>query len=149
MQAARSTWIGDRAASLLAMWIFLPDSFVSIVAHAHQPKHLLVRARRKSDLVAFVQTEQGIAHTPASDYAWRIALPRRTVVGLIASRLVKMESHNFKQAMTDSALADLARFVWTIMMHRDPRRSDTWEPEQSRADELTRLEQSADDFDPR
>ena len=44
------------------MWIFLKDSFFSVVAHRERPKHVMVRARYSGDISRVFKVRE--QHTP-------------------------------------------------------------------------------------
>lgn len=63
------------------MWIFLPNSVISVVAHREAKGYLLVRARKREDLDAFLAPIAGglgdevvEIPPPDADYRFRVAL---------------------------------------------------------------------------
>ena len=53
------------------MWLFVSGGFVSIVAHRHQPMHVLVRARHPEHIGAlFPELEPTVLNT--ADYRFRV-----------------------------------------------------------------------------
>ena len=57
------------------MWIYLNNSFLSIVAHNDKPEHMHVRGRRRGDIEA-VFPEANVTDTPDRDYAFRADISR-------------------------------------------------------------------------
>ena len=60
------------------MWIYLNNSFLSIVAHNDKPEHMHVRGRRRGDIEA-VFPKANVTDTPDRDYAFRADISRSTV----------------------------------------------------------------------
>lgn len=98
------------------MWIFLPDSFLSIVADKDDPTgdRLLVRARRKGDIESVFPDSRVIA-LAGSDYAFRAWVPRSEVTQVIASQVESIDYSNFKNSMIDNNYHDAALSVWSVM----------------------------------
>lgn len=88
------------------MWIFLPDCFVSIVAHRGDPARVIVRARRAGDVARFlahVGLRERVRRTPSADYGERACISRdrlATALSLIAIDGIRY--HNFKAACDPS-----------------------------------------------
>ena len=117
------------------MWIYLNDAFLSVVAHRDDDAVLLVRGRRPGDIER-VFPEAAVQETPAADYRFRAALPRRRVVevlagvveagvefGLAADLPVveRHEQHDVARHDADRELSDLA--VHAFAARRSSRRS--------------------------
>lgn len=104
------------------MWIFLSDSFFSIVEDARTGK-LWVRARQKGD-IARVFPGYRERHTPAADYSYRILVHRNVVAKKIAAEVRKIEYPNFKDSVLDESRHWAYLQVWTAMFewarHRRP-----------------------------
>ena len=88
------------------MWIFLNDSFLSVVADKADPRgnRLLVLARR------------------SSDHAQRAGVPRQQVAEALAARVEAIDYPNFKNTIQDIGYHDAAMQVWGVM-HRLQQRS--------------------------
>lgn len=80
------------------MWIFSPDSFVSIVAHRTKPDVLLVRARLPGDLERMFPGAK-VKETRAADYRFRAELPRHIVADEVAKRIAGIDYDNVKGAI--------------------------------------------------
>jgi hypothetical protein len=105
------------------MWIFLNDSFLSVVADKADPKgdRLLVRARRSGD-IEHVFPDAEVFQLVGSDYAHRAWVPRQQVAEVLAARVEAIGYPNFKNTISDSAYHDAAMQVWGAM-HRLQQRS--------------------------
>jgi hypothetical protein len=86
------------------MWIYSEIGFFSIVEdQASKGRNLLVRARVDTDLEALIDLghQHGmrggrIRETPDADYRFRVSLPRRTVLDLVAVLTGAIKYPNFK-----------------------------------------------------
>ena len=94
------------------MWICLNDGFLSIVQDRANRGHLLVRARKREHLRGFLGSEEGIAHTPTRDYAYRISLPKEAVAELLSKRIWAIEYDNFKNSVGNDELHDMYENWW-------------------------------------
>ena len=99
------------------MWIFLSDSFLSVVADKTDPKgaRLLVRARRSGDIER-VFPDADTFSLPDSDYAFRAWLPRQRVAAAISKQVDAIDYLNFKDAIINDAYHDAALVVWSAML---------------------------------
>jgi hypothetical protein len=98
------------------MWLCLNDALVSIVQDRADPNQLWVRARRREHLRRLLPG-RGIMSTPAGDYAWRAAVSKRELAGLVAERIGALDYPNFKDSVTEPALHELYARFW--LLHRD------------------------------
>lgn len=109
------------------MWVFFTEGFVSIVAHRDKPVTMLVRARAREHLEAFVRAsvqacwvaEVDIQHTPDADYEWRcemFAYVVSSTVGHLAAMVDKDHVTNFKahNKVSDPAWRDALHDVWGV-----------------------------------
>lgn len=96
------------------MWICLNDAFLSIVAKDCPPDHLLVRARRKSDIER-VFPGYPIKETRNTDYRYRTTVPRQVVADTIANRILSIDYDNFKNSVEDHDLHAAYARVWGVM----------------------------------
>jgi hypothetical protein len=98
------------------MWIFTSDSFLSVVAHRHDPGMLLVRARVAGDIgrvfPGVIETE-----TPTADYRYRATIPRKTVAAVLAEQVASISYPNFKSSIKEADRHDACMDVWSVM-HR-------------------------------
>lgn len=95
------------------MWIFLSDSFLSIVADA-DPALLVVRARRKGDIERVFPRLRAI-RTLNRDYLYRRAIPRGLVEEAIAGAVAGIEYRNFKDSVKDNVRHAAYVSVWQTM----------------------------------
>ena len=105
------------------MWISLNDGFVSIVELRGDPSQLMVRARRRVHLEAFLSRKKGIVETKSNDYRWRCIVPRADVAKLLADRVMKLDYLNFKDSVKNKELHDMYLDWWfdhRAMQERKP-----------------------------
>lgn len=93
------------------MWIYLNDSFLSVVADQNDAEELLVRGRKAGDIEA-VFPEAAVIETPANDYRFRASVRREVVAAQIAKRLLAIGYPNFKASVPDQARHDCYSAVW-------------------------------------
>ena len=99
------------------MWVFLKDSFLSIVADRGHKDRLLVRARIKGDL------ERAFPHAKVlalknSDYRYRAFVDRAEVARVIAAYVEAIDYPNFKdevQRASGGARHHVYFDVWSVM----------------------------------
>lgn len=93
------------------MWVYLNDSFLSIVENEGDPDTLLVRSRSAGDIEA-VFPEASVEHTPISDYAFRAAISREEVAVGIAKRVFSIDYPNFKNSVKNMDRKITYTSVW-------------------------------------
>jgi len=108
------------------MWIFMNDSFVSIVkytedgvgarpipAYGGKDQLLLVRARRRACLTAlFPKWKRFIQRTPKADYLYRIVLLASDVYPVVLNRIAGIDYNNFKGSVANKRRHDVYMKVW-------------------------------------
>ncbi|UTI65197.1 hypothetical protein NBH00_03065 [Paraconexibacter antarcticus] len=104
------------------MWLFTPTGFLSVVADREHPGNLLVRARARADIEAFVAVTAAPPPTerPDRDYRWRTSVPAAVVATYVAEQTAAIDYGNFKSAVAERQGRDRAhRYaeVWSVM-HR-------------------------------
>lgn len=98
------------------MWIFLSDSFLSIVSEG-EPSFLLVRARARGDIErVFPSTSVAVNETPLADYRFRASVPTLEVAQVIARQVAGISYSNFKDSVKSDDRHDTYLAVWTEMM---------------------------------
>jgi hypothetical protein len=109
------------------MWIFLSDTFVSIVQPgADIPKKerdgkLLVRARVRGDLQKLFPHAK-VSETPTRDYLFRCLVPRERVAAVIANEITNINYMNFKNSVIDNRRHTAYGRVWSMMLSlQEPR----------------------------
>lgn len=96
------------------MWLFLNDSFLSIVAHREEADALLVRARRAGDIEA-VFRDVPVLEQGGTDYRFRATVPAAEVAQAVAGRVRAIDYGNFKDSVPDRARHDAYLRVWDVM----------------------------------
>jgi hypothetical protein len=112
------------------MWIFLNNSFISIVEY-QPPKaditdHLLVRARAEGDIEQFLlgaSSKQALAWIKNSaiftdntaDYHYRLVAPKWLVGECLTAHAESIDYPNFKNSVSDSQRHDAYMEVWSAM----------------------------------
>jgi len=96
------------------MWICFNDGFVSVVADKNDPGRLLVRARRKKDLLNVCGDSVKVLENAGTDYRWRAFVDRRSFSALVAARVEKIDYTNFKNSVKGADLHDLYMKFWNL-----------------------------------
>jgi hypothetical protein len=99
------------------MWIFLPDSFLSIVAFRGEPNGLMVRARFPGDIER-VFPRAKVTETPCGDYLFRARVTRRQVAKALELQAMTMAYPNVKAEIDpmDRMRQDAMHDVWEVML---------------------------------
>jgi|SRR5580704_18831608 hypothetical protein len=96
------------------MWIFLSDSFLSIVAHSSIPGSLLVRARHEGDIErAFPDIAATVDES--ADYRYRAVIPREVVAQRLSEVAGSIDYPNFKNTVHDHDRRDAYMEIWSTM----------------------------------
>ena len=100
------------------MWIFTKDAFLSAVQHRDLPDSIMVRARRREHLEAFIAkcSTGKIIETPDADYRFRVTMSAELFAGLLVIEAAVIDYDNYKNAITDPELARCAHDVWGDML---------------------------------
>lgn len=96
------------------MWIFLADSFLSIVDKGGDGSTLLVRARRAGDIET-IFPEASVVTGAGTDYRYRARLPRELVAARIAEKVFNTNCGNFKANVKDAKRRYTYSKVWEAM----------------------------------
>jgi hypothetical protein len=97
------------------MWIFLSDSFLSIVEYRPDPSKLLVRARIRGDIERVFPGVRAV-HTPVrADYAYRASIDRKAVAVAVSKQVLDIDYPNFKDSVLEDDRHDAYMGVWTTM----------------------------------
>lgn len=102
------------------MWVFLSNSFVSIVADRDDPARLLVRGRRPGDIAEFLgpvsqPSEFAVSETTHADYRFRAFVPRDVVTRAVAAHAEAIGYDNFKNSVHDDRRHSAYTRVWSAM----------------------------------
>lgn len=100
------------------MWIFLNDSFLSIVATQNNARNLMVRARVKGDIER-VFPEAKVRRTPDGDYHYRASIPVSLVAAALSAEVRKITYTNFKGSVPSLSRHDAYLDVWNVMRRRE------------------------------
>ena len=96
------------------MWIFLPESFISVVQKPGDTDTLTVRARIKGDIEsvfpeAYVEADKG------TDYKYRARVSRQAVAQVLHDQVMSLNWGNFKGEVKDRKRHDAYMNVWREM----------------------------------
>jgi hypothetical protein len=95
------------------MWICFNDGFLSVVADKNNPASLLIRARRKQDLLNVCGNDVEVLRDAGTDYRWRAFVDRKAFSALVAARIDKISYTNFKNSVADHDLHDMYMDFWS------------------------------------
>lgn len=99
------------------MWVFLRDSYLSIVDKGDDTgRTLLVRARKAGDIEA-VFPGADVQEGGGTDYAFRARVDREQVAQAISDQVRSIRYPNFKGAVKDRARHNAYMDTWQAMMH--------------------------------
>lgn len=93
------------------MWLFLADSFLSVVAHRERPDCLLVRSRIRGDIEALIP-EAEVTESEDADYRFRAVVLREAVANAAAQRILAIAYPNFKNSVASGERHRAAVGVW-------------------------------------
>jgi hypothetical protein len=96
------------------MWIFLNNSFLSIVDKGGDGSTLLVRARREGDIER-VFPQAVVERTPHNDYRFRARIDREAVALAMAEAVKGIRYSNFKDSVGERPRHDAYMDVWSAM----------------------------------
>jgi len=96
------------------MWVYLSDSFLSIVAHDFDPTCLLVRARVAGDIERVFPGVKA-KRTPGADYLYRAKIPHQRVYKAISRAVLGIDYRNFKGSVADELRHNAYLGCWTAM----------------------------------
>lgn len=97
------------------MWIFLSQSFLSIVAVKDKPEILVVRARIAGDIEC-VFPEAEVLTDIGSDYKYRAFFSRKRVAEVIALEIGNIDYTNFKKSVNPYNRELAYMEVWARMI---------------------------------
>ena len=98
------------------MWIFLPNSYPSIVQKSGDAEAgtLTVRGRIKGDIEA-VRTDAVVSEGGGTDYRYRAKIPREAVAQALHDQVMCIGYSNFKGSVKDHQRHDAYMRVWAAM----------------------------------
>lgn len=97
------------------MWIFMNDSFLSIVKKDCGADELLVRARRPGDIERLFP-KANVIETPDADYRYRAAVRAEDVAEELRWQIMYLDYSNFKKSVENDELRAAYGRVWADMM---------------------------------
>ena len=109
------------------MWIFLNDSFLSVVvplptdvpADLQGQDVLCVRARQRGDIRRVFPGAKEV-ELPNRDYAFRSYIPRDVVADALAKQVQRLTATNFKDSVKEESRHDAYLDVWLTMCRFQP-----------------------------
>lgn len=96
------------------MWIFLKDSFLSIVQKPGDTDTLTVRARIAGDIEAVFPNAE-VIEGAGTDYRYRARIPRETVANAMHDKVMNLSAANFKSSVKNPKRHDAYMGVWQVM----------------------------------
>ena len=96
------------------MWVFLPDGFVSIVAHRYESENVMVRARNAQHLQNLFPGCK-VIELDEADYRYRTVLPRNDVDAMLSKHIDSMGYDNFKSSIDEYEYHMACNRVWQVM----------------------------------
>jgi hypothetical protein len=94
-----------------AMWIFMKNAFLSVVAHETEEGLLHVRARFRGDIES-VFPEADVAETPHADYGFGTSVSRDRFADALANYMRQISYTSFKDQIVDLDRRDAYIRVW-------------------------------------
>lgn len=96
------------------MWIFLPESFISVVQKPGDTDMLTVRARIQGDIES-VFPDADVEADKGTDYKYRARVSRQAVAQVLHDQVMHLNWDNFKGAVKDRKRHDTYMNVWRAM----------------------------------
>lgn len=96
------------------MWIFLPNSFISVVQKPGDTDVLTVRARIKGDIES-VFPKAKVEVNKGTDYKYRAKVPREEVARVLHEQVMNLNWSNFKGAVKARKRHEAYMDVWSAM----------------------------------
>lgn len=96
------------------MWIFLPNSFISVVQKPGDTDTLTVRARISGDIESVFPQAQ-VEVDKGTDYKYRARVPREAVAKALYDQVMGLSWSNFKGTVKGGKRHDAYMGVWGVM----------------------------------
>jgi hypothetical protein len=100
------------------MWLFTLNSFVSVVRHREDQERLLVRARRRDDLVGLLGVNWGkeVWEDLHADYRYRATLSEKAFKKIISGYISRrLDYDNYKAAQKpDREFLNFLHEIWQL-----------------------------------
>lgn len=97
-----------------AIWIFLKQGFLSVVADRDNPDRLLVRARVARHIQQ-VFPSADVFTDDSADYHYRSFISRQTAADTISDSVRRIDYDNFKDAVVSESMHTALMSVWVVM----------------------------------
>ena len=94
------------------MWIYLNNSFLSIVENDQDSSLMHVRARARGDIEAVFPLAK-VKHTPQGDYKYRTDIKREIVATALHNSIMNIDYTNFKNSVEDHVRHDVYLSTWS------------------------------------
>ena len=101
------------------MWVFLNNSFLSVVDKAPDPANLVVRARVEGHIDAVFPNAK-VIRDASGDYLFRAFIPRELVAEAMVEAVMGIGYNNFKNSIRDKRYHDACSRVWGVMSSLQP-----------------------------
>lgn len=101
------------------MWVFLNNSFLSIVDKAPDISKLVVRARVEGHIEA-VFPDAEVIRDASGDYLFRAFIDRQAVADAMYQAVNGIQYNNFKNSIRDNRYHDACSRVWGVMSGLQP-----------------------------
>jgi len=100
------------------MWLFTLNSFVSVVRHREDPELLLLRARRRDDLIELLgkRREKEVREDLQADYRYRVILGEKAFKKIISAYISRRLNYdNYKAAQKpDREFLGFLHEIWHL-----------------------------------
>jgi hypothetical protein len=96
------------------MWIFMSNSFISVVQKPGDTNLLTVRARIEGDIER-VFPDAKVQANKGTDYKYRAKVPREAVAKALHDQAMSVSYPNFKSTVKDRKRHDAYMGVWSTM----------------------------------
>jgi hypothetical protein len=96
------------------MWIFLSNSFISVVQKPGDTDLLTVRARIEGEIERVFPDAQ-VQANKGTDYKYRAKVPREAVAQALHDQAMSVSYTNFKSSLKDRKRHDAYMDVWSAM----------------------------------
>ena len=96
------------------MWVFLPDSFISLVENSEDRSTLLVRTRVRGHIEQNFPTVT-VFQKKDADYQFRSVVPRNVVADMMVDQVNSINYGNFKNSVHNDELHMAYQKVWSLM----------------------------------
>jgi hypothetical protein len=99
------------------MWVFLNDSFFSIVQDRNDENMVAVRARVEGDLERTFGGQHEVLETEDSDYRFRMFLNKEYVSNVMKEKVLSIDYDNFKDSINKKDINRKSYYtrVWAVM----------------------------------